>query len=396
MNYILFDDRKRHLLPFTFNRPVANIRVGILTIKEKWQKYLNSELSVLTDNYLSQKYLVDIKKDNILINATILPDIKLVERIAVLEPGQALVAKDKIIAYYVPTVLADKISMLNIDIIDYEKFEYEENYTCIKNTWDIFLLNSNEIKRDFELICYGRNSHELNDTNRIIGGEKLFVEDGANVLCSIINASEGPVYIGKNATIMEGSVIRGPAAICDNSVIKVGAKIYEGTTIGPYCKVGGEVYNSVFFGYSNKAHDGFFGHSVIGEWCNIGADTNTSNLKNDYSTIKLWDYAEGKFVDTGLQFCGLIMGDHSKSGINVMFNSGTVVGMSSNIFGAGYPRHFVPSFSWGSPIGGFENYLLQKAIKTAELVCARRGIIFNEIDAEIFKYVYNLTYIYRY
>ncbi|MDP4266164.1 MAG: GlmU family protein [Bacteroidota bacterium] len=396
MNYILFDDSRKDLLPFTFVRPVANIRIGILTIKEKWEKYLNTSVSYLTERYLIKKFPLKVEPQNILINGSICPDRNLTERIKSLKQNQILRKDKTIIAIYTEEGKIDSLHFNNFtNISNFEHIEYNGNYLKINHVWDIFESNGQAINSDFEILTKGRKSSPISDTNKIIG-TNIFVEEGAKIECAILNSNTGPIYIGKDAEIMEGSLVRGPFALCDHSTLKLGAKIYGPTTIGPYSKVGGEVNNSVIFGYSNKAHDGFLGNSVIGEWCNIGADTNNSNLKNDYSTVKLWNYNQVKFVNTNLQFCGLMMGDHSKCGINTMFNTGTVVGISCNIYGTGFPRHFIPSFSWGSAIGGFETYDINKAIKTAENVYLRRELEFTETDREIFNYVYNLTYIYRY
>ena len=266
--------------------------------------------------------------------------------------------------------------------------------SMIDDLWDIFSKNGAEIIKDVKLKGIKSGVDNLPDTNNIIAPENVFVEEGASVICSNINASKGPVYIARNAEIMEGCQIRGPFALCNNSTLKMGAKIYGPTTIGPYSKVGGEINNSVIFGYSNKAHDGFLGNSVIGEWCNLGADTNTSNLKNNYAEVKLWNYITERFKKTGLQFCGLIMGDHSKCGINTMFNTGTVVGVSANIFGDGFPRNFIPSFSWGGA-AGFKEYNTNKAFEVAKAVMKRRGLIFDEEDKNIMQNVFNYTKKYR-
>lgn len=397
MNYILFDDSKKDLLPFTYLRPVADIRIGIMTIKEKWELFLRTQVSVLVDSYLSKKYPANIKTNNVLINGSMLPSDELISKIMLLTPGQALVDNEVVIAFYVPNDLSDKISIDNLNINNYEKVNIECEYIKLNFCWDIFVHNKAAMYLDFKKITENRISQEIDyNNNWVTAGENIFIEEGAQVRHAFLNASEGIIYIGKNAIIQEGSMLRGPIAICEGVTVRMGTKVYDNTTIGPYSKVGGELSNSVIFGFSNKAHDGFLGHSVIGEWCNIGADTNTSNLKNDYSAIKMWNYNTGRFINTGLQFCGLMMGDHSKCGINSMFNSGTVIGINSNVFGAGYPRHFVPSFSWGSPVGGFESYLLSKAVKTAEIVMARRNVSFLEEDAEIFNYVHNLTYVFRY
>lgn len=389
MNYILFDEsRRNNLLPLTFLRPVAEIRFGILTIREKWERYLNCKTSTLTESYLSKKFPVIKQKDNIIINGAICPNAALVEEIKALEPAQALIKGDTVIAMY----LSDKDLEKQSGAIS--EIETQVEYLDITNTWDIFAKNAQAIEADFELITRGRKSAVVPKHCTLIAPENIFIEPEAELNACTLNGSFGPIYIGKGATVMEGSLIRGPFALCDHAQVKMGAKIYGGTTIGPYSKVGGEVNNSVIFGYSNKAHDGFLGHSVIAEWCNLGADTNTSNLKNTYDQVKLWSYPEESFVDTDQLFCGLIMGDHSKCGINTMFNTGTVVGVSSNIFGSGFQRNFISSFKWGGVIG-FSTFLPKKAIEIARGMYKRRDMEFTEDDAQLIEDVYNLTHSYR-
>lgn len=392
-NIILFDDDNWiGLLPLTFTKPICELRVGILTIREKWQKYLDAHASFITQDFLSTKYPLVIEDDNIIINSTILPNKDLVALIQGLKPNQALVDGDELLAARLgrdqferltSDQSVDELDGLNITSSDFAKDR-------IVRPNDIFRLNGQEIRKDFDLITEGRSSKELSDTNTVLGSESVFVEEGASVECAIINATQGPVYIGKNAEIMEGSIIRGPLAMCEHSVVRMGAKIYGDTTLGPYVKVGGEVSNTVFIGYSNKGHDGYLGNSVIGEWCNLGADTNSSNLKNNYAEVKIWSYEELRFVPTGTQFCGLIMGDHSKCGINTMFNTGTVVGVSANIFGSGFPRVFIPSFSWGGS-GGFSTYRLDKSLEVAEKVMLRRNVELTDEDIKILDYIYQAT-----
>ncbi len=390
MNYILFDSfRREALLPFAFTRPVADIRLGILTIREKWEKYLDTKTSTLTEDYLSKKYPLKRDEDNILINGSVLPTPELVAQIKQLEEGETL-AKDE---YVVAMRLNREDIEMTGEMSSDEDIVTDLEFMEINNTWDIFRLNHQAIKEDFELITKGRKSQTLSDTNFVVGDpELIFLEPGAKVEYAFLNTTEGPIYIGKDAEVMEGAKIRGPFSLGDHSVVKMDAKIYTGTTVGPWCKVGGEINNSVFFGYSNKAHDGFMGQSVIGEWCNLGADTNTSNLKNTYDSVKLWSYAEKSFVNTGMQFCGLIMGDHSKCGINTMFNTGTVVGVSCNIFGAGYQRNFIPSFSWGDSATGFRPFILRKAFATAAAMMKRRGIELDETEKEILTHIYDETF----
>lgn len=385
MSYILFDDvSRKSLKPLTYIRPVCDIRIGILTIREKWEKYLGEKTSTLTEEYLSVKFPIEFSDSMILINGSVCPTPKLVEAINNLSLNQVLICNDFVIA--MKKTKEDFISATD----DIDKVEVEQDFIKINNTWDIFAFNDKAIKEDFELITKGRKSQTLSSTNNIICGENIFVEEGASVEFASLNAKEGPIYIGKNAEIMEGSVIRGPFAMCEHSVVKLNAKIYGATTLGPYSKVGGELANVVIFSYSNKAHDGFIGNSVIGEWCNIGADTNASNLKNTYEEVRLWDIEKNTFVPTGQTFCGTIFGDHSKCGINTMFNTGTVVGISSNIFGAGYQRNFIPSFAWGGT-AGFKLYELNKALEVAERMMERRGLEMSIEDKNILRYVFNQT-----
>lgn len=393
MNYILFDNPNRnHLLPLTFIRPVADIRIGILTIREKWEKYLNAKTSTLTEEYLSKKHPIIKGVRNTLINGSICPTPELVKKVIKLKPNQALVQGEQLIAINLNEGDIDNLeSAENI-----EDVEINTPFLKIDYLWDIFSKNGEAIKEDFALLTQERESCKASVTNTLIHPENIFIEKGAKVECSVLNATDGPIYIASGAEIMEGSVIRGPFALCEHATIKMAAKIYGPTTIGPYSKVGGEVNNCVIFGYSNKAHDGFLGNSVIGEWCNIGADSNNSNLKNNYAEVKLWDYPSKKFIDTGLQFCGLIFGDHSKCGINTMFNTGTVVGVNSNIYGHGFQRNFIASFSWGSTSSRITTFEIEKAIEVAERVYDRRGLKFNEIDKNILRHIHTMTREYRY
>ena len=386
MNYLLFDGENReNLLPLAYTKPIAEFRIGILTIAEKWARRLSEESSFLgykTEDYLQDKFPYTVGKDQVWINGSVCPNDALIELIEQLSPQQSLYdQKDYLIAFR-----ADNFN----DLDRCEKILTNVRFTRIENLWDIFSFNGVEISLDFDLLTKGRSSQKANTTNQILGEENLFIEEGAEVNCAIINATSGPVYIGKDAVVMEGSIIRGPFALCDSSQTKLGAKIYGPTTIGPHSKVGGELNNVVVFGYSNKGHDGFLGNSVLGEWCNIGADSNTSNLKNNYAEVRLWNYATGRFSPTGLQFCGLVMADHSKCGINTMFNTGTVVGVSANIFGTGFPRNFIPSFSWGGPQGQ-STYHTKKAFEVAEKVMERRGITFDDKDREILTKVFELS-----
>ena len=389
MNYILFDGTVRNaLLPFTFTRPVADIRIGILTIREKWEKYLGYTTTTLTEEYLMEKYPMVEMEQNIMINASFLPNPILIDMVQNLNPKEAILFGEEIIAFHTNDTQED------IDFDEYELIEYEGDVLRIENTWDIFAKNDAAIREDFELLTEDRFSQPIPKSVNVIAPENIFIEEGAKLEFVTLNASTGPIYIGKNAEIMEGSVIRGPFALCEEAQVKLATKVYGATTVGPHCRIGGEVNNSVLFGYSNKGHDGFLGNSVLGEWCNIGADSNNSNLKNNYEEVRLWSYETEGFAHTGLQFCGLMMGDHSKCGINTMFNTGTVVGVSTNIFGSGFPRNFVPSFSWGGA-SGFTTYITKKAFETAKIVMSRRHVEFTEQDAKILEHVFEETKKYR-
>ena len=385
MNYTLFDGNVRNaLLPFTFTRPVADIRIGILTIREKWEKYLGSTTTTLTEEYLSEKYPMVEMEENVMINASFLPNDILSEMVSNLEVNQAIFKGDEIIAFHTTE------NQEEVDFDTYEILEYDQDCLTVEHTWDIFSKNDAAIREDFELLTENRKSQPIPKSVNVIGHENIFIEEGAKLEFVTLNASTGPIYIGANSEIMEGSVIRGPFALCEFGRVKLASKVYGATTVGPHSVIGGEVNNSVLFGYSNKGHDGFLGNSVLGEWCNIGADSNNSNLKNNYEEVKLWSYETENFAKTGLQFCGLMMGDHSKCGINTMFNTGTVVGVSTNIFGPGFPRNFVPSFSWGGA-SGFTTYITKKAFETARIVMARRNVEFDEIEARILENVFELT-----
>ena len=389
MNYILFDGPSRNnLLPFTFTRPVADIRIGILTIREKWEAFLDSTTTTITEDYLSDKYPMVEMDENVMINASYLPNLELVEMVKDLKENQAIFKDEDVIAFF------SKDTQEEVDFDTYEAIEFDDDAIKIEHTWDIFSKNGEAIQEDFNFLTDGRRSQPIPSSNNVIAAENIFIEEGASLEFTTLNASNGPIYIGKNALIMEGTLIRGPLALCDFGIIKMGAKIYGPTTIGPHCKVGGEINNVVLFANSNKGHDGYLGNSVLGEWCNLGADTNTSNLKNNYAEIRLWDYETESFARTGLQFCGLMMGDHSKCGINTMFNTGTVVGVSSNLFGSGFPRNFVPSFSWGGN-GGLTTYLTKKAFEVAEVVMSRRKIMLSDQDKAILEHVFEETKKYR-
>lgn len=384
-NLVFFDNLSwQKLLPLTFTKPASELRVGITTIREKWMQYAMS-VSWKTQDYLSEKYKLVLSDDNYFVSAQLIPTPELVAAIANLTTGQALFKNSQLLAF--------RSGSYNIDDFD-NQLEYAHTVIAIENTWDIFEKNDEILRLDFNRLTKNRTSASLSKSNNVVGAEDIFVEPGAKVEFATLDASGGPIYIGKDAEIMAGSLIQGPLALCEHATIKMGAKIYGATTIGPWSKAAGEIQNSVITGYSNKGHDGYLGNAVLGEWCNVGADSNNSNLKNNYAKVKLWSYEAERFVNTGLQFCGLIMGDHSKCGINTMFNTGTVIGVSTNIFGSGFPRNFIPSFSWGGA-GGFSLYTLNKAIETAEIVMARRKIQLSTEDKSILKQVFHLTEKYR-
>ena len=382
MNYILFDGPSRNaLLPFTFTRPVADILIGIMTIRKKWEMRLGSTTTTLTEEYLSEKYPMVELEENVMINASFLANDALAELVSNLGHNQAIFKGDEVIAFYTSEEQEE------VDFDAYEIIEYNGDCITIEHTWDIFSKNDAAIREDFEYLTEDRKSQPIPKSVNVIAPEYIFIEEGAKLEFVTLNASTGPIYIGRDAEIMEGSTIRGPFALCDDASVKMGSKVYGATTVGPHSRIGGEVKNAVLFANSNKGHEGYLGDSVIGEWCNMGADTNNSNLKNNYEEVKLWSYETERFAKTGLQFCGLMMGDHSKCGINTMFNTGTVIGVSANIFGTGFPRNFIPSFSWGGA-AGFTTYLTVEAFETARLVMNRRGLEFDEREAAILEHVF--------
>ena len=392
MNIILFDPQEilDELLPLCFTRPVGDIRFGIMTIKEKWERALPGNYSWLTVDYLQKKYKFKKEEDNIFIAANVCPSLMLAAEVASLELYEALILNDKVIAY---RGSYDTFSTMRIK----KKTESQSEAVTIEHVWDIFMKNNIALEHDFRIITENRESQPVSDTVNIIGERyfpdgtpKLFIEEGVTMEYVNINLKNGPVYIGKDVEIQEGSSIRAPFAACEHSVVNLNTKIYGATTLGPYCKVGGELNNVIMFGYSNKAHDGFLGNAVIGEWCNLGAGTNMSNLKNDYSEIKLWNYRQYRFVKTGLQFCGLIMGDHSKAGINTMFNTATLVGVGCNIFGAGFPRTFIASFSEGGN-AGFTDVIPSKFFQAAQRMMSRRNIELTDIDKEVLETIFHNT-----
>jgi len=386
----LFDDNAwQSLRPLSFTRPVADLRIGILTIAQKWEQHLDATVGYVTQQYLSAKY-PQHAGGSLFINGSICPDRDLIEAISVLREGQLLKQADILIAYKLDNASnGHEAAIIN----DLEPIPYVGSFVRIFYPEDIFRNNDTELRKDYALLTKGRSSAQLSSTNVLLGDD-IFIEEGATAECATFNSLQGPIYIGKNSQVWEGSNVRGSFALCHDSQLKMGAKVYGQTTIGPFCRIGGEVNNAVIWGYSSKGHEGYLGNSVMGQWCNIGADSNNSNLKNNYAEVRLWDYDTEYFRDTGLQFCGLIMADHSKCSINTMFNTGTVAGVSANIFGAGFPRNFIPDFAWGGA-HGYEVYQLHKMFETTEKVFERRNIAFDEVERELLKSVFELTKAYR-
>jgi UDP-N-acetylglucosamine diphosphorylase/glucosamine-1-phosphate N-acetyltransferase len=383
MNIILFDDpeARNDLLPLTWTRPVAGIRAGILTIAEKWEKHLKAKVSFHCEPYLASKYPLITTGDNYWIHGGLCPTPAFVAKLTSLHDGEGIRQGNKILA--VRSSAAQRPTVIKGTI-----HEFNDDITVIDKLWKIFQSNGKELRADFSLITAGRRSAALTDKATVVYNEaNIFIEEGVTMKAAILNAESGPIYLGVNSQVQEGAIIRGPFCLGEGSIINMGGKMRGDTTVGPDCKVGGEISNSVLFAHSNKSHDGFLGNSVLGEWCNLGADTNTSNMKNTYDTVRLWNSGKSAFENTGLTFCGLIMGDHSKSGINTMFNTGTVVGVNANIFGAGYPPNHVPSFSWGNET----TYLLDKALATADRAMRRRQSQLAETDRNILEQIFKLT-----
>lgn len=389
MKINFFEDSSHlSLKPLTFTRPSADLRIGILTIAEKWQKHLQLEYGFQSQEYLSVKY--PAVEAQLWINGAVCPNEALLNAIAALKEGEMLLQNEVLIAFISsPSTYMDLEKVLST----FKPINFNYTFLRLEHPEDIFGYNEQELNLDFDLLSKGRQSQNLSSTNTILG-DRIFVEEGANAECSTFNTLKGPIYLGKNSEVWEGSHIRGAFALCEHSSVKMGARIYANTTIGPHSRVGGEINNAVIWGYSSKGHDGYLGNAVMGEWCNIGADSNNSNLKNNYDEVKLWDYNTERFRKTGLQFCGIIMADHAKCAINTMFNTGTVVGVSANIFGAGFPRNFIPDFAWGGA-HGFEVYALEKMFKTCEKVFERRNRQFNEVEKDILNHIFEETQAFR-
>ncbi len=383
MNIILFDGKEwGNLRPLTLTKPVGELRMGILTFKERWEKLIEGNYSYLTENYLSEKFPAKIENVNLFINPAYFPNEDLLNLILKLKQGESFWEDNNLIA-------------ANCNREDFETQNFAEKIVKqpeihilhIEHLWDLFTYNDYAIKFDFNLITKGRKSQPISGTNGVMNPENIFLEEGAVVEFAVLNAKSGPIYIGKDAEVMEGSLVRGSLALCEGAKLNMGTKIYSRTTIGPHCKVGGEVNNSILMGYSNKGHEGFLGNSVLGEWCNLGADTNNSNLKNNYSEIKIWDYNTKNYINTGLQFCGLMMGDYSKSAINAQFNTGTVVGICANIFDSGFPPKFIPSFSWGGRADS-DRFELEKAYEGVGKMMERRKKMLKKEEKKILEHIF--------
>ena len=384
MNIIFFDEKEwLNLHPLTLTKPVSELRIGILTFRERWEKLLNGQFSFLTAEYLASKFPATYEKNNLFLNPAFFPNENLTNGLRKIKPGNSIWNERELIAAYV-----EKGDFENRNFTENSKIEIK-NTLKISRLWDLFTHNDFAIRYDFELLTKGRKSQPISNSNGLVHPENIFLEEGATVEYSVLNAKSGPVYIGKNAEIMEGSLVRGSLALCENAKLNMGAKIYSGTTVGPHCKVGGEINNSILMGYSNKGHEGFLGNSVLGEWCNLGADTNNSNLKNNYSQIKIWDYETQNYVNTGLQFCGLMMGDFSKSAINTQFNTGTVVGICANVFDPGFPPKFIPSYSWGGGKNSVK-FELEKVFEAAEKMMERRKKYLSKEDKTILNHIFQL------
>ncbi len=388
MNYILFDGPHRdNFLPLTYTKPVADLRIGILTIREKWEKYLGSTTTTVTEDYLADKFPMVEMEENVMINASFLPNEELVDQIKGIKNNEAIYKGDELIAFFT-------IEEQEVDLDSFKRLEFNDPIIQIKHNWDLFTHNGEALEADFDLITENRVSAPIPDTVHCINKKRIFLEEDVDIEIGVLNARKGAIYIGKHAEVQEGAMIRGPFAMGEHSVVKMGTKVYGPTTLGPKSKIGGEVNNAILSGYCSKGHDGYLGNAVIGEWCNIGADSNNSNLKNNYANVKIWEYSAERFVDSGLQFCGLIMGDHSKCGINTMFNTGTIVGVSANIYGSNFPRNFIPSFSWGGA-AGLTTYALSKALETAELVIDRKHEDFTDEDKKIMNHIFEISGKYR-
>ena len=376
MHYILSDyDRSIDFFPLTLSRPIAELRFGVLTVAEHWKRLIaEGVFHYDTLPHLHEKYEHYIpQKTHVVINSTVFPTRDIAQAITELTPGQQLVANGLEIARKV----GDQPH-------EWSRVNFEAHAVhYLKQASDLFALLDAVLPRSIEELTGQRKSAALHPSNTVIGKHSVFLEEGAEVYGAILNTQNGPIYIGQNALVMEGALIRGPFALGDSAVVKMGAKIYGPSLVGPFCKVGGELNNVNLHSYSNKGHDGYLGNAVIGQWCNLGATTTNSNLKNTLEEVRMYSYRTRRFELTGMQFCGLVMGDHSKSAIGTLFNTGTVVGFSSNVFSNGFPRNFIPSFKWGGA-QGLSTYQLEKAKRTAEEMMKRRGLPFDTNEERLF------------
>lgn len=396
LSIVLFDTEQTHadLLPLSYTRPIADFRIGIRTLRQVWEEILPGRYCYRPVEFQREKFgtCPANAADLYFVAGNLLPEERIAGRIMRLQPGEALRLGDQIVAFRGSEAELDGEKFAKVWALE------PEEGVAVTFVFDVFLNNARALKADFRRLTKGRVSAPLPESNLVIGDRydadgnpMIFLEEGASVEGATLNVKEGPIYIGRDASVMEGACVRGPLALCEHAQVKMGAKIYGATTFGPYCKIGGEVQNTVIFGYTNKAHDGYLGNAVVGEWCNLGAGVNASNLKNDYSKIRIWNYPRHTFMRTDLQFCGLIMADHSKAGINCMFNTATVVGVGCNLHGAGFPRVFIPSFLEGSPTGGMTDVSLRKFFQIAERVMARRGIELTDSDRRIYERVFEVA-----
>ena len=393
MQKIIFTEaycKPENLHPFTYTRHIQDIRIGILTIREKWERHLKlSSANKWEDHFLDNDQSIKIEKgiaaaDYLLVHANLLPTKAIISKIKKLQNGEFLTSgKEGGMAFKFSNKEVMGLHKIKIN----KSVSFKGDIRTIHFPWQIFQLNDWALREDFDLLTAKRKSKPISKTNKLIKPAQIFVEAGAKMEHCILNAAEGPIYIGKNAVIMEGSIIKGPVAICEGAVVKMGTKIYGATTIGPYCMAGGEIKNSILFGYSNKAHDGYLGDSVLGEWCNLGAGTSNSNIKNNASEVKFWADSDKKEMGAGIKG-GLLMGDYSKAAINTSFNTGTVVGVCCNIFAPGLTPKLITNFSWGAD--GITKYKLKKAFADIENWKKLKGLSITEREKQILTDIYKL------
>ncbi len=393
MQKIIFTEeycKPANLHPFTYTRHIQDIRIGILTIREKWERYLKtSSANKWQGHYLDDELSVKIEKniskaEYLLVHANVLPTKSIINKIKKLKNGEFLTAgKEGGMAFKFSAKEVLGLHKIKIN----RSVEFKNDVNAIHYPWQIMQLNDWAIKEDFNLVTAGRKSKAISNTNKVTKPSQVFIEAGVTLEHCILNASEGPIYIGKHANIMEGSLLKGPIAICEGAVVKMGTKIYGATTIGPFCTVGGEIKNSVLFGYSNKAHDGYLGDSVLGEWCNLGAGTTNSNVKNNAGEVKYCVDADKREVSAGFKG-GLLMGDHSKAAINTSFNTGTMVGVCCNVIAQGLTPKFIPNFSWGAD--GITSYKLDKALVDIDNWKKLKGLGITDREKQVLTAIYKL------